>query len=65
MHAWLKERMLGLDALTREQKRQLIEALSAEGAFKGKSAANYIAAVLRIGRATVYKYLKQIKETTD
>ena len=31
------------------------------GAFKGKSAANYVANVLNMGRATVYKHLKEIK----
>ena len=38
-----------------------MEALHAEGAFKGKSAANYVANVLNMGRATVYKHLKEIK----
>ena len=47
--------------LTREHKRELVEALHAEGAFKGKSAANYVANVLNMGRATVYKHLKEIK----
>ncbi|MDD0841820.1 helix-turn-helix transcriptional regulator [Pseudomonas sp. Gutcm_11s] len=61
LHAWLQQRQLGLNLLTREHKRELVEALHAEGAFKGKSAANYIANVLNMGRATVYKHLKEIK----
>jgi predicted transcriptional regulator YheO len=36
-------------------------ALHAEGAFKGKSASNYVANVLNMGRATVYKHLKELK----
>ncbi|MDM8347328.1 transcriptional regulator [Pseudomonas sp. sp1636] len=62
LHSWLRQRQLGLNLLTREHKRELVEALHAEGAFKGKSAANYVANVLNMGRATVYKHLKEIKE---
>lgn len=61
LHSWLRQRQLGLILLTREHKRELIEALHAEGAVKGKSAANYVANVLNMGRATVYKHLKEIK----
>ena len=64
LHSWLRQRQLGLNLLTREHKRELVEALYAEGAFKGKSAANYVANVLNMGRATVYKHLKEIKEET-
>ena len=42
-------------------KRELVLALHAEGAFKGKSASNYVANVLNMGRATVYKHLKELK----
>ncbi|WP_282875161.1 helix-turn-helix transcriptional regulator [Pseudomonas peli] len=61
LHSWLSQRQLGLNLLTRDHKRELVEALHAEGAFKGKSAANYVANVLNMGRATVYKHLKEIK----
>ena len=62
LHAWLQERQLGLNGLTREHRREIVEALYAEGAFRGKSAANYVANVLGMGRATVYKHLKMMKE---
>ena len=61
LHNWLRERQLGLSVLTREHKRELVLALHAEGAFKGKSATNYVANVLNMGRATVYKHLKELK----
>jgi predicted transcriptional regulator YheO len=61
LHSWLRQRQLGLNLLTRDHKRELVEALHAEGAFKGKSAANYVANVLNMGRATVYKHLKEIR----
>ncbi|MFZ6047844.1 transcriptional regulator [Pseudomonas sp. CR3202] len=62
LHNWLRQRQLGLNLLTRDHKRELVLALHAEGAFKGKSAANYVANVLNMGRATVYKHLKELKE---
>lgn len=65
LHGWLRQRQLGLNLLTREHKRELVLALHAEGAFKGKSAANYVANVLNMGRATVYKHLKELKEGGD
>jgi predicted transcriptional regulator YheO len=61
LNHWLQERRLALSMLTREHKRALIEALHEEGAFKGKSAANYVAKVLSIGRATVFNYLKELR----
>jgi len=62
LHNWLRERQIGINALTREHKREIVEALHAQGAFRGRSSANYVAAVLTMGRATVYKILKQMKE---
>ncbi|RFU44700.1 hypothetical protein D0B32_26760 [Paraburkholderia sp. DHOC27] len=64
LHAWLRERQLGLNGLTREHRRELVEALYEEGAFRGKSSADYVAAVLGMGRATVYKHLKQLKQNS-
>jgi predicted transcriptional regulator YheO len=62
LHAWLQERHLGLNSLGRDDKRNLIEALHHEGAFEGRSAYDYIANVLNMGRATVYKYVKAFRE---
>ncbi|PTB22321.1 hypothetical protein C9I57_00515 [Trinickia symbiotica] len=62
LHGWMRERQVALNALTRDHRRELVEALYAEGAFRGKSSANYVAKVLGMGRATVYKHLKQLKE---
>ncbi|WLG92442.1 helix-turn-helix transcriptional regulator [Pseudomonas cucumis] len=62
LHAWLKEHNLSLPGLTRNDKRLLVEAFYAEGAFEGRSASDYIANVLSMGRATVYKYVKRLRE---
>jgi predicted transcriptional regulator YheO len=61
LHAWLQERQLALNSLTRDHRRELVEALWAEGAFKGKSAANYVANVLGMGRATVYQHIRDLR----
>lgn len=61
LHAWLHERNLSLRTLKNQDKRALVEALFAEGAFEGRSGADYVANVLNMGRATVYKYLKQLR----
>jgi predicted transcriptional regulator YheO len=63
LHGWLRKRQLGLNGLTREHRRELVAALYEEGAFRGKSSADYVAAVLGMGRATVYKHLKQMKQS--
>lgn len=62
LHRWLQERQLALNSLSRDHKRELVEALYIEGAFKGKSAANYVANLLGMGRATVYKHLKGLRD---
>lgn len=49
-----------IETLSRDQKKELIGLLEAEGAFEGKNAATYIARVLNVSRATVYNYLKKI-----
>jgi predicted transcriptional regulator YheO len=61
LHSWLKERNLSLRTLKMNDKRTLVEALHAEGAFEGRSGADYVANVLSMGRATVYKYLKELR----
>jgi predicted transcriptional regulator YheO len=62
LHHWLQQNQLGLSTLSRDHKRELVHALYEQGAFNGKSAANYIANVLDMGRATVFKHLKDLKE---
>ncbi len=62
LHAWIKTRGLSLNRLERDDKRDLVLALHSEGAFEGKSAHDYVANVLNMGRATVYKYLKHARD---
>lgn len=64
LHPWLAERQLTLGNLTREHKRELVVALHRHGAFEGRSAADYVARLLDMGRATVFKHLKTIRGTS-
>lgn len=64
LHPWLAERQLTLGNLSREQKQELVVALHRHGAFEGRSAADYVARLLDMGRATVFKHLKTIRGTT-
>lgn len=56
---YLKKKNTSLKDLDKEKKRSLVNALHREGAFSAKNAANYIADVLDISRATLYNYLKE------
>jgi predicted transcriptional regulator YheO len=62
VHGWLSDRQAGLMTLTRLQKRGLVEDLYQSGAFRGRSAAEYIARVLKMGRATVFKHVKELRD---
>lgn len=62
IHHWLNEQRLSIATLSHKHKRHLIEALFEEGAFEGKSTQNYVASILNMGRATVFKYLREIKQ---
>lgn len=64
VHGWLAEHGTGLASLARSQKKALVEALYRSGAFKGRSAADYVARVLMMGRATVFKHVKELKSQT-
>ncbi|CAI1086977.1 Uncharacterized protein conserved in bacteria [Serratia proteamaculans] len=63
IHQWLQQRQQTLNTLNSAGRRAMVEALYHQGAFKGKNAAGYVAKILGIGRATVYNYLKNIKES--
>jgi predicted transcriptional regulator YheO len=54
---YLQEKHLTIPALTQPQRMDLIQVLYKEGAFKGKNAANYVANILGISRASVYNYV--------
>jgi predicted transcriptional regulator YheO len=62
LHEWLCQENTSLKSLSREQKKQLVVDLYRDGAFHAKNSPDYIAGVLSLGRTTIYKYLREIKE---
>lgn len=56
---YLEKNGLSLKKLNKEKKKAIVFALHQEGAFKAKNAANYVADVLDLSRATIYNYLKE------
>lgn len=67
IHQLLDKNGWTLGQLTREQKKAIVHALYASEAFAEKHAADYIAKILSMGRATIFKYLKawRTKYVTD
>lgn len=61
---YLTKEGLTFKMLSKEKKRDLIQVLHREGAFKAKNAANYVADVLDLSRATVYNYLRITNENS-
>lgn len=59
IHQTIEKKGWSFSTLNREQKRVIVQALRQEGAFDGKKAAEYIAQILRISRASVYNYIQE------
>lgn len=63
LHAYLNEQAWCFDNLTQKQKKDVAYYLFQQGAFEEKNAADYIARVLKLGRATIFNYLKSWRTT--
>ena len=63
--AFLKERGWNLAAASGAQKKELVKHLYRSGAFNEKNAADYIARVLDMGRATIFNYLREWRREED
>jgi len=59
---YLTKNQLPRTSLSKENRKQLIKNLHEKGAFKAKKAADYVAEVLDVSRATIYQDLSQIKK---
>ena len=56
---FLKEKSRPLSKITREEREELVRSLYSAGAFRATNAANFIATILGISRATIYNYLNK------
>jgi predicted transcriptional regulator YheO len=59
IHRFLTEEHWSFNELGISQKKKLVKHLFDCGAFREKGAADYIADILNLGRATVFNYLKE------
>ena len=59
---YLTDKNLSLKHLNKKQKQELVQHLYHKGIFNFKNAAPFIAQYLNISRASVYNYIKQLKE---
>lgn len=62
IHAFLQEQQWPFDRLKGLQKKTVIRHLYENGAFKEPKAADYLAKILSMGRATIFNYLKEWKK---
>lgn len=61
-NAWCRDRGVRIDALGRNDRRALVEALSTSGALAERHAAAYVARMLGVSRGTIYNDLKALTE---
>lgn len=59
IHTYLQNHNLSYDHLTSANKKAIVKHLFDLNAFQEKKAADYIAEILNLGRATVFNYLKE------
>lgn len=59
IHSYLQNHNLSFDHLSQNHRKTLTKHLFDLGAFHEKNAADYVAKVLGLGRATIFKYLKE------
>ncbi|MBB64004.1 MAG: hypothetical protein CMO81_02965 [Waddliaceae bacterium] len=58
VQSYCRDHQVSPEALSKDEKQEIIHALLSDGAFKERNAASYVARVLRVSRATVYNYIK-------
>ncbi len=61
VHDYIEIHNLSFSHLKISDKKKIVQYLFQLGAFAEKNAADYIAKTLDLGRATVFKYLKELK----
>lgn len=59
MHSFLRKQGWSFEHLTTRQKKELLQHLFESGGFSEKKAPDYLAKILKMGRATIFNYLKE------
>ena len=61
IHNKLKETGVAFVALTNKDKKKIVQNLYEQGAFSEKNAADYIAKIMNMSRATIFNHLRKLK----
>lgn len=62
IHNYLEDKKLSLNHLNHKQKQELVQYLYHKGVFNFKNSVPCLARSLRISRASIYNYIKQMEE---
>jgi D-arginine utilization repressor len=65
VHTFLEGKNWCFENLTSSQKKEVAKHLFTAGAFNEKNAADYVASTLNMGRATIFKFLKEWKKNAN
>ena len=65
IHNWVQKNQKNIHDLNLVDKRTIVKNLHEQGAFNNPKSHEYVAGVLGLSRATIFKYLKQIKDNTS
>ena len=62
LYFWLNKEGLRIESLTNAQKKKVVEEMYAQGAFHEKKAADYMSSILGLSRASVFNYLRELRQ---
>ena len=62
---WCRDRNKSVEALSREDRTDLLAAITSTDALREKHAASYIARILNVSRATIYNDLKLARKSSS
>lgn len=65
IHRYIQEKQWQFDNLAILSKKELVKHLFDIGAFNEKNAADYVANILNMGRATIFNYLKEFRKNDN
>ena len=62
LYRWLSKEELRVESLTNVEKKRVVQEMYTQGAFREKKAADYIASILGLSRASVFNYLRELRQ---
>ena len=65
IYDFLRERRTSLEAMTRDERTEMIQALDANGAFSIRNSPTYVSQLLGISRATLYKAMRPARDKSN